>query len=96
MSSKSGGATEQSEEVRSVSLEEFVIYDAGERMGPPDSPVLRVRNAGPHMVTVAIERYDEDNKTATFTRMAEVIVDLEPLWNGLAAMRTSEGLKPRV
>jgi len=81
--------------MRHTGIREFVLLQTDERHGPPSQPVLRVQLLPDNMVSLAIEKYDEDAKTATYTRIESVIVDGEPLWNGLLAMWASEGIKPR-
>lgn len=80
---------------RSVGIHEFVLLDVGEKYGPPVQPVLRVSLLPDRQVSFAIEQYDEDAKKATFTRIESIIVDLEPLMNGLLASGYSEGTKKR-
>jgi hypothetical protein len=78
---------------RAVGIRSFVIEDVQEKHGPPSSPVLHVQLLPDNVVSLSIEKYDEDNKKITLTRVAQVIVDIEPLCNGLNAAIRSEGRK---
>lgn len=78
---------------RHVGIYEFVLLDAGEEHSPPRQPVLRVALVEDGTVSLAIEEYEEDAKTSTYRRVASVIVDLEPLYNGLNACVKSDGRK---
>lgn len=78
---------------RHVGIREFVVRDINDLTEPPELPLLRVSLIGRDLVSLAIEQYDEDHKTATYERVTSIIVDLEPLCNGLRASIDSHGTK---
>lgn len=84
-----------SQQTRPVALSEFIVHQADETTSPPSQPILRVSLIGGDLLSLAIEKYDEDAKTTTLTRIESVIVDVEPLLNGLVASLASSGRKSR-
>lgn len=80
---------------RRVGIRSFVIEDIQEWHEPPSSPVLHVQLLPDRTVSLSIEKYSETDKAIALSRVAQVIVDLEPLWSGLVAAVAAEGVKTR-
>ena len=87
--------SETGERTRPVALSEFIVHQVDETTSPPSQPVLRVSLIGGDLLSLAIEKYDENAKQTTLTRVESVIVDVEPFLNGLVASLASRGRKPR-
>lgn len=79
--------------VRSVGIKSFSLLDVDEAYAPPAQPVLTVSLLYDGLVSLAIEHYDETHDFRSYNRIASIIVDLEPLVNGLNASMLSEGKK---
>ncbi len=78
---------------RHVGIESFSLLDVDEAYGPPEQPVLTVSLLSGDLVSLVIEKYDETYDTRKYERIGSIIVDLEPLWDGLVACMLSSGRK---
>src|SRR6201984_1605175 len=69
---------------RRVGSREFVVLDVDENYEPPERPRLRVDLIG-NLIGFHIEtvEYDAKLKVTVVREIASIVVDVEPLWNGL-------------
>jgi hypothetical protein len=73
---------------RRVGIEHFFLAD----VDPRDDRLLRVTPTGDGTVGLTIVQRTEDVPVKE-TELGSLIVDIEPLWNGLRAMLVSEGYR---
>lgn len=78
--------------LRHVGIQSFELLDVDEKYGPPAQPVLTVAVIG-DVVSLAIDSYEETHEKRVYHRIASIIVDVEPLYNGLMASMNSSGYK---
>ena len=81
---------------RPVGIRSFTLLDVDTKYEPPERPHLNVALIG-DLVSLEIqtEEYDAKTQTTTVKRIAGIIVDAEPFWNGLLASVISDGQKPQ-